>query len=125
MNPFQDPPLILPNAVLTGSRAYGAPGPESDLDLVVLCSRSTAGKLLDLVSQGSAEDSAAAYEGLGERGLSLRFGKLNLLVEVEQARFEGWRDATALLVAKARESGPVSREEAKQLIKAKCGEVDA
>lgn len=91
------------NAFVTGSRVYGTPRPESDIDLCVVVSEHD----LALLSERADEDP-------GSGGHSLRFGKLNLIV-LGQRSFEAWQEATNELVAMK----PVTREKAVELIKAK------
>ncbi len=83
------------NAFITGSRAYGTPREDSDVDLVVLV---------------ESEDGAMLWEqGVSQEGeKTCRFGKLNLLVFESRERFNKWRDVTEELQRKR----PVTRDEA-------------
>ena len=65
-------------AFITGSRAYGKPGPKSDIDLVVM-----------------ADDEAVAIlqeHTEGER--TVRFGRLNLILCFSETEFAAWRITT-------------------------------
>lgn len=82
-------------AFITGSRRYGTPGQDSDIDLVVRCDDDTANMLFDLSDQeGSCQ--------------TIRFGLLNLIVCTSDSTFAKWKQGTEELAAKA----PVTREEA-------------
>jgi len=86
------------NAILTGSRAYGTPGPDSDTDLVVLVS---AGDLIELCR-------AAGMPPPTAESVSLRFGKLNLICTASTEWFNSWEEGTEALRAQA----PVKRSDA-------------
>ncbi len=75
------------SAILTGSRVYGKPTEDSDIDLVVLMS-----------PEKGADLAALMGEGLN----------LNVIVETDPKQFEIWGVGTALLTAQA----PVSRDTA-------------
>ena len=83
-------------AFITGSRAYGTPNEESDIDLVVFCSPDDAAKLWDL--RGESQ--------------TVRYGRLNLVVfsDTDSGRrnYARWKAVTDEL----REKAPVSRDEA-------------
>lgn len=99
-----------PGAFLTGSRVYGTPRADSDLDLVVP------------VDPGVREDIAAVLVPDGSldypEGLSnlvcwvagLPGIKLNLILTSQEEALAVWRPGTAALKARA----PVTREEAKE-----------
>ena len=78
-------------AFLTGSYAYGTPSPDSDIDMVLLC---------------SDNDAAFLFANNETVGGTIRFGKLNVVVFTNKGNFERWRDVTATLVAQK----PVTRE---------------
>ncbi len=80
-------------AFLTGSRAYGTPREDSDVDLAVLVSPETASILWKL----GARD-----------GGSVKFGPLNLITFSNEQNFLEWSRVNAELCKK----GPVTREEA-------------
>lgn len=91
----------LKEAFLTGSRVYGTPKRGSDIDLVVTLAYGST-KLLEPL----ADEIIGSYD---DGDLSLRFGKLNLLVLPEKKAL-AWRVGTEKLM----EQGPVTREFAKQ-----------
>ena len=79
------------DAFLTGSRAYGTPKPESDIDLVVYMSE----ELLELL-----EAFADSNEGSGKENKktppkgSLRFGQLNLICLTDINEHTIWKSVT-------------------------------
>jgi predicted nucleotidyltransferase len=100
------------NAFLTGSRVYGTPREDSDIDLAVLMSSAELGALLRL-----ADPEAQGHEY--EDGVSIRFGNLNLIVFCAKDEFDAWRSATQELIARK----PVTRAEAVLAIDAKLAEI--
>ena len=89
--------------LLTGSRVYGTPTKESDIDLVVLMSWDAAAALREQA------DEVGEYEGAD---LCLRFGKLNLLVTSQVQMYNAWVRGTAQLFARR----PVTRDEARAVM---------
>ncbi len=87
---------------LTGSRAYGTPREDSDVDLAVLC-----GCPVALQNLTRYADRAGGSPN-GREGVTLVYGRLNLLLFANPQTFEAWRIATNSLSAR----GPVSRDEA-------------
>lgn len=89
-------------AFITGSRAYGVPREDSDLDLVVLL---------------STEDGNTIWK-LSEEGPAVRFGMLNLIVypdcDSEREKFRKWFEVTEELKRRS----PVTREEAIKALQA-------
>jgi len=69
-------------AFLTGSHAYGRPGPTSDIDLCVLVDPILAGKLRDM----------------SESTKTVRFGKLNLILCESDTEFAAWKMTTKRLL---------------------------
>lgn len=90
-------------AFLTGSRAYGTPSEDSDIDIAMLLSKEDLDALLKLCD-GVDATSPNPYQS----GWSLRFGKLNLLCFDSEPEFKGWMKATELLI----ERKPVTRQTA-------------
>jgi hypothetical protein len=81
-----------PTSFLTGSRVYGTPRADSDIDLVVLMSGDALCKLIEIAE---SQDSLGASGGEQyEDGRSLRFGKLNLLCVTQERHFNAWRIGT-------------------------------
>lgn len=87
-------------AFLTGSRRYGTPREDSDIDVVLLCEdKSTA--------QG--DWLAAMLWKLSDQGKgSCRYGRLNLLTFTNEDNFNKWKAVTENLETQR----PVSREQA-------------
>ena len=96
-------------SLLTGSHAYGTPGPRSDIDIVMLASPYVIHtlSLLGLPADSGDEVSSA----------SVKFGKLNLILLSDKQKFRAWRRATNRLVKRK----PVTRREAVDEIR---GELD-
>jgi hypothetical protein len=65
-------------AFLTGSRVYGQPTPESDVDLVVFIS----------------EEDKEILSKLADTILPIRFGKLNVIALTNEDAFDAWKAAT-------------------------------
>lgn len=72
---------------ITGSRAYGIPKEDSDIDLVILVDKSTASFLFSAKDKGSD---------------SVRFGRLNLIIFHSEFLFNLWRKCTEELKEKAK-----------------------
>ena len=104
-----EPPVS--KAFITGSRCYGTPRDDSDLDLVILASNH-AFKMLAAFADDDSETGEGSGKGTPSSG-SFRFGKLNIIAITDESVFEVWRAATESLKAKA----PVSRDDAVELIK--------
>ena len=95
-------------AFITGSRAYGEPTDESDIDLVVYVSNDDLQILIDGYLVGEAELPARASGG-DDVSASLRFGCLNLICVSDRRMYDAWLQGTHELKARGE---PVSREEA-------------
>lgn len=80
-------------AFLTGSHAYGRPGPDSDIDLVVLAEPATADWIADNV--GTAHAGSAG----GPADISAVFGRLNLISVTDPAAYAWWAEGTRRLRA--------------------------
>lgn len=97
-------------ALLTGSHAYGEPGDDSDIDLVVLLGD----EAIKVLSEASEED--VRYPDAAS--MAMRFGPLNLLVcrdsPAGRAAFAVWRQGTEVLQA----AKPVTREVAVETFRA-------
>ena len=90
-------------AFITGSRIYGKPGSDSDIDLVVRMERNQ--EVLQMFTD-LADDSGSDIEEAEQ--ISFRFGALNLIVCFSDKAYDVWFQGTALLIARR----PVPREEA-------------
>ena len=87
----------------TGSRVYGKPTDESDLDIVMLVSELDREVLKEFGSLNRDHK-------VGE-DLSVRFGMLNVIIVINEQEYDAWRDATDNLFTMSVESGPVGRDE--------------
>lgn len=87
-------------AFVTGSQAYGNPGPNSDVDLVIRCDDLTRDLLLRLAD--SVDLSPHEYGP----NHSLRFGNLNVICAVNDAEYDIWAKGTEALLMAA----PVTRD---------------
>lgn len=78
-------------AFATGSRVFGEPRQDSDLDLVILVDAFT----LNLL-QGMAEvdENAEATGYAGAVSACLRFGKLNIIATTEVSLYLAWKEGT-------------------------------
>ncbi len=88
---------------LTGSYAYGTPTPESDID-VVLFMPDEGDRVILMEESNPGSTGSPNAQG----GLSLRFGRLNLIVCNTPEQLEQWRSGTEALIARR----PVTRAEA-------------
>lgn len=104
----------------TGSRVYGQPREDSDLDLVI---RMTEREFNDFVNCLTPKQLDELIEqrnkyGLLENGQAvLRFGQLNLIICLQDRAFEAWRSATRIAQNRVRRNGPLSREQSVELFK--------
>jgi predicted nucleotidyltransferase len=93
---------------VTGSRAYGTPREDSDIDLVVLTSEGTIRELKALADNGADVDLKIDY---GRHNVPLRFGPLNLICVTDPRDYEVWREGTQRLILRSVDR-PVTRDEA-------------
>ncbi len=91
---------------LTGSRVYGFPKEDSDIDLVCLLSLDQLSAIAPLAD--NTDDFGSPGGQFYDDGCSLRFGKLNLLVVTEKKHFDVWKQGTDELIAMK----PVTRDKA-------------
>lgn len=96
-------------AIVTGSRAYGHPKPESDLDLVVQLAGGDIVRVVEALGLEIPKD----QEGTCYPTLQFKSGRLNLIMETDPERFEVWRKGTRTLKAMA----PVTRDQAVALFR--------
>jgi len=99
-------------AFITGSRAYGRPREDSDIDLVIHCS---SGERVLLQMLADPDPPAIVDEpGYNDaRGYQMRFGRLNLLVCTTDDQYAVWLLGTrALQDRQQNKPEPVTREEA-------------
>jgi predicted nucleotidyltransferase len=95
-------------AFITGSQAYGTATPESDIDLVCFVSEGTKRQIIEL-----------------SRGLPIRFGNLNLILETDLTLYAAWEAAKDQCLQQNRKRKtegliPLSKEEVCE-IHAICG----
>lgn len=92
------------NAFLTGSRVYGKPREDSDIDLVVLMEDESAETLIDLENEfGNVSQYGKLFTN------SLKFGNLNLIVCSSKEEFEAWKKGTKILLDECMLNGPVTK----------------
>lgn len=91
---------------VTGSRVYGTPRPDSDIDLVVLVSEQDLSRLEEMAAK--INDFGSPGGPNYDDGRSLRFSNLNLLCVTCKKHFDIWKQGTAELKAMA----PVTRDKA-------------
>ena len=85
-------------AFITGSRKYGFPEVNSDIDLVVFIQSEDEYELLAKLSDASGGITfVEEYEGTVLP--SLRFGNLNLICCISEAEYNCWRDGTNEMAA--------------------------
>jgi len=85
------------NAFITGSRAYGQPSEDSDLDLVILLTEEERAKLTALSDSGKEP---------------IKYGSLNIIAVCSQKRYDLWKKGTDELI-QLKEDGLVpTREQA-------------
>lgn len=87
-------------AFLTGSRVYGTPREDSDIDIVVHLESEEISQLLD--KEYSTNNNYNATSA------SIRFGNLNLICMSDHQEYLAWYQATKELKARK----PVTRDEA-------------
>ncbi len=91
---------------LTGSRIYGTPRADSDIDLVILADPVTLIVLRTLAPETEskyAEDST---------DIAFKFGNLNVIAFSDPVKFQAWRNATIKLT----DISPVTRDVAIKVI---------
>jgi predicted nucleotidyltransferase len=100
---------------VTGSWAYGEPRPDSDIDVVVLCTDQELTQLVHrypgLQTLGSSDNSAVDED---REAYSLRVHDVNLLATNSPKVYECWLDGTRALTL----ASPVTREGAVAVFKA-------
>jgi hypothetical protein len=97
------------SALFTGSRVYGRPTKESDLDLVLLVTH----RERELLIKMADDVCTNSYEVGEERSYSLRFGKLNVIAVTDPVAFAVFQKATK----KLKGEGAVDRDRAVEVMK--------
>lgn len=107
-------------AFVTGSRAYGVPKADSDIDLAVLVSPADAARLCEVCApeDGAKPGRDSNTRDFSVKSYSFRFGKLNLLAFVCPVAFAAWQTANAAMVSYARDEGALSRDDAIKYLRA-------
>lgn len=101
------------DAFISGSFAYGTPGPESDIDLVIEIDDEGLTTLEEqFVDQLTNTESGDPYP---ESSSCFRFGKLNLIAVSNPKLYETWKQGTEELIARK----PVTRDEAIEVMRKK------
>lgn len=90
---------------LTGSRVYGTPRPDSDIDLVVLVTEEDLARLREV---GTVRPQHTGYNTF--ESCSLYFGNLNLIAVTKPDEYTAWLIGTNNL----RDHAPVTRAQAVQ-----------
>lgn len=104
----------VPAAFVTGSRKYGVPHENSDLDLVVMVSKEDfplLSSVADHKPNGIDDNGHPHYDD--DAGHPFRFGRLNLLVCDEPDQWSNWKDGTDALARRALSGERIDREKAK------------
>lgn len=98
-------------AFITGSRAYGIPEMDSDLDLVVFMTPETYETLTRFTDNvvGHGESATMDEAGMG----SLKFGELNIIPVTNEAIYKAWKQGTEFLIREM----PVDRKRAITVLK--------
>lgn len=92
---------------VTGSRMYGTPREDSDIDLVILVARHEMNMLKNHCDENLSLDLGDKY---GPQSASLKFGKLNLIVTTDEAVFAAWSVGTRILCNRMGTIGPANRD---------------
>ena len=107
MNMFSPIEKYCFDSFMTGSRVYGTPTTDSDVDICMLMSISAAMHLAGMAGKDVGEE----YEGCA---IVMRFGMMNIIAHTDEASFRAWKKATNDLIFYR----PVSRAVAVATIKA-------
>jgi predicted nucleotidyltransferase len=103
------------SSFLTGSRVYGLPNPDSDIDLVILVSLDDMKLLAEFAEYDESMDAKYWYECTS---ISMRFGKLNVICCTDKHNFDLWKTGTERL----KKNAPVSRDFAVRFMEVLRGE---
>lgn len=106
--------MRLEKAFLTGSRVYGVPAEDSDVDLVVLGSYPLIRHLIPFADNGEKVKKAlkSGTRSPDDSGASMYFGRLNLIIETSRRNFTQWLVGTEILIEEQERGEPVSRDRA-------------
>lgn len=96
-------------AFITGSRAYGTPKEDSDVDLVIFVSHADA-----QILRNNADTENYDYFGDNNNECnSIRYGNLNIIITTSLEKYKAWQAGTTSLKA----FSPVTREKAVQVLR--------
>lgn len=90
---------------ITGSRAYGSPSEDSDLDIVIRCDRYIAAVVESLIGRSTSD-----YD---HESVSVQCGQVNLHLCTTDREYDRWKLGTRSCEVVA----PVDRETAKKLLR--------
>ncbi len=109
---------ISTRAFLTGSRAYGTPREDSDIDLCVLLSRDDYHTLKAALPEDAREDMDDGRYDEEPGGMNIRFGQLNLLAFNDADIYWAWQESTGMCKDYAvTNGGTCDRTMARRIIK--------
>ena len=91
---------------ITGSRVYGAPRPDSDIDVGMLMSDKDA-NFLNHFSDEPIEPTKIYSDDVD---INFLFGKLNIIACYSELVFDAWKKGTDKLIEESRAAGPRTRE---------------
>lgn len=102
-------------SLLTGSRVYGTPRKDSDIDIVILA---TPAEFQTFQRFSDDQGLLSEYHGpeeycSGPRSLNVKSGGINIVVFTDPREYDAWQEATGLL----ERSAPVTRQTAVDIIK--------
>ena len=98
---------------LTGSRAYGTPRPDSDVDIVVLIDDRDGEPDDELFHNLATAGHCDEIKEYCETSACVRFGKLNIIIARCPEQYEAWRKGTEECASRK----PVTRDEAIEAMK--------
>lgn len=105
-------------AFITGSRAYGTVTPKSDIDLVVRTDDATATLLRKL------SDKMLQFRDSNDKQLTIKFGKLNLIVCTTDEQFAVWRLGTTQMKRTGKKYDKEAAKEVFDVLREMVGIVD-
>lgn len=97
---------VLGRSFRTGSTVYGTPTPASDIDVVVCVEDD----IIETLFEADSLHQFIEAEEYNDGSISIRVGKLNLILIESEGEFERWRTATE----KLKKVRPVSKHDAKR-----------
>lgn len=116
----QEAEAVFNFAFLTGSRIYGQPRPDSDIDLVVRCDQELVDRLCEEFPDANChtavhvDDPNAEYPP--EVSHAFRFGSLNLILVVSDTAYESWKAARdECIAAMMKKRNGITRDKAVEI----------